>query len=276
MNYRHIYHAGNFADIFKHIILTLCLEKLREKPAPFFVLDTHGGIGKYDLSDERSIKTGEAEEGIKKYLKNGGKLPQSYLEILAQFNHCKPFELNSRFFTYPGSPLIIKKLIRANDRATITELNHEEFSQLKKNVGKDERFFIQKTDGLQLLKSKLPPIEKRGLIFIDPAFEKDQSPISADYEKIIVAMNEAKKRFAHGIYVIWYPIIKGEEKLLENFYSEFEKMNFDKLTRLVCSLKKEDPEQKMTSCGAIIINAPWQLEEKMQDYLTEITKILSN
>ena len=224
MNYHHIYHAGNFADIFKHIILCLCLEKLHEKPTPFFVLDTHAGLGKYDLDDEKSLKTSESLEGIKKLLaqKNYANfLPERYLRILAKLNRCEIYELPKKLKFYAGSPALIRDYLRSDDRAIFAELNREDFSQLRRNFAGSEKFSLFNQDGFHLLKSKLPPLEKRGLIIIDPAFEKDQSKISVDYEKIVLGLKDAQKRFAHGIYLVWYPIIKSDKEVLEKFYLEF-------------------------------------------------------
>jgi 23S rRNA (adenine2030-N6)-methyltransferase len=282
MNYRHAYHAGNFADILKHLVLIFCLEKLSEKETPFFVLDTHAGRGKYDLNDENFSKTLEAEAGIKKIIKalkeDPELLPKSLLGILAQTNGCEISQLPNRFRFYPGSPLIIRNCLRTNDRALFCELQRDEFLHLKKCFTGGKNIFFHHEDGLSLLKSKLPPLEKRGLILIDPAFEKDQSKISADYENVAQAMREAYKRFAHGIYVIWYPIIKNDEKILEKFLHDIAKSGFEKITNItfdVSDSKNFNAEKKMTASRCLIINAPWQLEEKMNFYLPKIKKILT-
>lgn len=275
MNYRHIYHAGNFADIFKHIILEICLEKFHEKTSPFFVLDTHAGIGKYDLADEKSLKTFEAEGGIKKVftVENFSYfLPQSYLKILAKINCCEVAELPEKLKIYAGSPIITKYFLRPQDHAIFAELNHEDFFQLKRNFAGNKKATTLNENGFHLLKSKLPPLEKRGLILIDPAFEKDQKKISDDYVLIIENLAEACKRFAHGTYIIWHPIIHGEEKFLEKFYQEISTLKFQKIIHAVFDIGKS--EEKMTSCGAFIINAPWQLEERLNFIMPKILEIL--
>ncbi|MBU6338442.1 MAG: 23S rRNA (adenine(2030)-N(6))-methyltransferase RlmJ [Rickettsiales bacterium] len=278
MNYHHIYHAGNFADIFKHVILCLALEKFHEKPSPFFVLDTHAGIGKYDLSDEKSLKTFEAEAGIKKLLSdNIDFLPPRYLKILAKINRCEISELADKFKFYPGSPFIIQDYLRSQDKAIFAELNRDDFAQLKRNFAGNKKFSITKEDGFHLLSSKLPPLEKRGLVIIDPAFEKDQSSISADYEKIINALKQGYKRFSHGVYLVWYPIINKdlEKKVLEKFYQEIGKLSFEKKLHVTFNLgKKPEEEEKMNACGMFIFNAPWQLDEKMKMILPEVLQIL--
>lgn len=276
MNYRHIYHAGNFADIFKHIILTLCLEKFIEKDAPFFALDTHAGIAKYDLLDERSVKTGEALGAIRKILleKDFQKiLPQNYLKTLAKLNCCKISELPDKIRFYAGSPLIIKDFLRQQDRAIFSELNNEDFLQLKKSFAGNKKITFLKQDGFELLKSKLPPLEKRGLIIIDPAFEKDQSKISADYDKIISSLKEAQKRFAHGVYLVWYPIIKTDKVLLEGFYHKISELKFEKKMHAIFDIG-DGEDLKMHACGMFIFNAPWQLDEKLGNILPAVLEKL--
>lgn len=277
MNYHHIYHAGNFSDIFKHIILTLCLEKLHEKTTPFFVLDTHAGIGKYDLSDEKSCKTFEASDGIKKLLaqKNFADfLPNRYLKILAKINCCEIEDLPHKLKTYNGSPALIKDYLRREDRAIFAELNRDDFAQLKKNFAGNHKSFLLREDGFALLKSKLPPLEKRGLIIIDPAFEKDQSKISADYEKIVVGLKNAYKHFAHGTYLVWYPIIKSDAVVLTKFYAEMSELKFAKILHTTFDIGSINGETKMHACGMFIFNAPWQLDEKLKIILPQVLAVL--
>lgn len=282
MNYHHIYHAGNFADVFKHIILTLCLEKFHEKSTPFFVLDTHAGIGKYDLDDEKSVKTFEADAGIKKILlqKNFDFLPEifpeRYLKILSKINRCEISDLPRQLKIYAGSPALIRDYLRQDDRAIFAELNRSDFLQLKKNFAGSEKFSFLNCDGFGLLKSKLPPLEKRGLIIIDPAFEKDQSKVSADYQKIIDGLGEAYKRFAHGVYLVWYPIIKSDKETLENFCQKITALKFEKKLHLTFDIGTKENETKMTACGMFIINAPWQLEEKLNLILPKVLQILKS
>ncbi len=273
MNYRHIYHAGNFADIFKHVILCWCLEKFHEKPAPFFALDTHAGIAKYDLFNEKSLRTFESDEGIKKILQNPKFrqiLPERYLTILAKTNRCEVDELPQQLKFYNGSPMIIKDYLRARDRAIFAELNREDFSQLRRHFAGNPKFTLTNADGFHLLSSKLPPLEKRGLIIIDPAFEKDQSKISADYAKIIESLKEAHRRFAHGVYLIWYPIIKNDSEVLKKFRKEMIDLKFDKILHATFDVGAKKDETKMTACGMFVINAPWQLDEKLTQLMPAI------
>lgn len=277
MNYRHIYHAGNFADIFKHLILCLCLEKLHEKSTSFFALDTHAGIGKYDLFNEKSLRTFESDEGIKKILQQKNfqeLLPERYLTILAKINRCEVAELPEKLKVYAGSPMIIKDYLRRDDRAIFAELNREDFVSLRRHFAGNPKFTLLNEDGFHLVKSKLPPLEKRGLIIIDPAFEKDQNKISADYEKIISTLKEANKRFAHGVYLVWHPIIKSDKDVLKKFYHEMSELKFEKKMHIIFDIGAKKDETKMTANGMFIFNAPWQLDEKLQMILPQVLQIL--
>ena len=203
-------------------------------------------------------------------------MPKNYLKILAKINDCNIEELPKKLQTYAGSPLIIEDYLRPKDRAIFAELHPQTFIELRQNFAYKNQLFFEQKDGFSLLKAKLPPLEKRGLVIIDPAFEKDQSKISIDWQKIISSMNDASKRFQNGIYLIWYPIIEGDEEVLENFYQQINELNFDKILRVTIDLKNKPEESKMQSCGVIVINAPWQLDEKLKVILPEILAVLKN
>jgi 23S rRNA (adenine2030-N6)-methyltransferase len=286
MNYRHLYHAGNFADLIKHLALIFCLESLSKKESPFFVLDTHAGAGKYNLEDPQSLKTGEADFGVKNLLR---KIDDSYfrdenfsnyLKILCKINLTNPAALiKERDLTfYPGSPYIIKYFLRDSDKAIFAEKQNDEFIKLKKNFSGNKKITTLNENGFELLKSKLPPLEKRGLILIDPAFEKDRN-YEDDYSQIIAYLKEAKKRFQTGIYIIWHPIIDkvagkiAGQNNLADFYEKISALKFDNILKLSFKLDIKSPnlDDKMNKCGLVIINAPWQLENKVNSALTKLS-----
>lgn len=273
MNYHHIYHAGNFADIFKHIILVLCLEKLHEKHTSFLAIDTHAGLGKYDLLDEKSLKTSEFI-GHENFAKIQKFLPERYLKILAKINRCEEKDLSKEMKIYAGSPAIIRDYLRSDDRAIFAELNRADFLQLRKNFAGSEKFSIVNEDGFALTRSKLPPQQKRALILIDPAFEKDQSKISADYERILSSLEDGYKRFQSGIYLVWYPIIDSDKEVLQKFYDYISQLKFEKKLHLTFDIGKKENDTKMHACGMFIFNAPWQLEEKLNAILPRILSVL--
>lgn len=282
MNYRHHFHVGNFADVFKHLILCLCLEKFHEKSASFFVLETHAGAGRYCLNDDKFQKTGEANDGIKKLLLNPESLkllPLSFVQILAKINLCKIDELPTNLVFYPGSPLIIKNFLRKTDRAIFAEIQEQVFFELSRNFAGNSKILCSKQDGLQLLKSSLPPPERRGLILIDPSYEKGHNRISKDYNSVLTGLAEAKKRFAHGVYLLWHPIISGEEHFLEAFYQKIHNLGFDKISHFEFEVKLAataiQNHRKMHRCGMFIFNAPWLISEKISEILPKIAAILA-
>ncbi len=268
MNYHHIFHSGNFADVFKHLIVCLCLEKLQEKEAPFFVIDTHSGIGKYDLTSELANKTGEYKDGILKLFQtpNINSLFSSYIKIVKKFNQLNQGELR----TYPGSPQIIKQFLRENDKAIFAELHPQDFLLLKRNFAGNQKITTLNQDGYLLLKSHLPPLIKRGLILIDPPFER-QNGREDDFVQIVKYLKEAHKRFATGIYLLWYPIIG--EKTNHQFHQEIRNLGIEK-TLTAEIIIDQNIKEGFKGCGMVIINSPYQLDEKLKTILPLILNYL--
>jgi 23S rRNA (adenine2030-N6)-methyltransferase len=278
MNYQHYFHVGNFADIFKHCILCFCLEKLHEKPSSFLAIDTHSSSAKYSIFDEKIAKTNEFNEGLRAILDQPNFqqiLPQKFLEILAKINVCEIQELPSKLKYYAGSPLIIKNFLRFDDKAIFAENNHPIFQELRKNFVGNQKISCLQENGFDLLKSKLPPREKRALILIDPAYEKNHNLISNDYQDAINSLQGGQRRFANGIYLLWYPIIEGDEKNLANFYQKITELKFEKISQIIFDIGKNlDSQSKMHACGMFIFNMPWQVDEKINLYFPKILKAL--
>jgi 23S rRNA (adenine2030-N6)-methyltransferase len=280
MNYNHQFHAGNFADIFKHLILIFCLEKLHEKSSSFLAIDTHSSCGKFNIFDEKILKTNEFNEGLNKILKNNNFkeiLPINYLKILAKINCCEIDEIPSKIKVYSGSAMIIKNFLRSQDKAIFAETHSEIFYQLSRNFTGNKKILCIKEDGFSTLKSKLPSLEKRNLILIDPAFEKINDKISADYQKILIALHEGYKRCNNAIFIIWHPIIDGEENLLNNFYNNIASLNFSKIHHIIIDIGKNiEKPLKLHSCGMFIINMPWQIDNRINEYFPKALQILKN
>ena len=278
MNYQHYFHVGNFADIFKHCILCFCLEKLHEKPSSFLAIDTHSSSAKYSIFDEKIAKTNEFNEGFRAILDQHNFseiLPQKFLEILAKINVCEIQELPSKLKYYAGSPLIIKNFLRFDDKAIFAENNHPIFQELRKNFVGNKKIACLQENGFDLLKAKLPPREKRALILIDPAYEKNHNLISNDYQDAINSLQDGQRRFANGIYLLWYPIIEGDEKNLANFYQKINELKFEKITQIIFDIgKNSEFPKKMHACGMFIFNMPWQVDEKINLYFPKILKAL--
>ena len=254
MNYRHAYHAGNFADVHKHAILTLLLGHLRKKDTPFHVLDTHAGIGRYDLSGAEAGKTGEFEAGIGKLLSGpADPLLTPYLDLVRAENG--PGQL--RF--YPGSPSIARALARPDDRLTLVELHPEDAETLRALFQRDRQVTIREEDAYQALRACLPPKERRGLVLVDPPYE-----VKDEFQRMVKGMGEALRRWPTGIYALWYPI----KSLSEVARFKDELVNFGKpcLTSELMLRAPED-ETKLNGSGVAVINPPWQFDEQTERLL---------
>lgn len=260
MNYRHPYHAGSFADVFKHIILIEIIKSLKQKDKPFFYLDTHAGRGLYDLNSIEALKTHEADFGIKR-LWAQAKLPQSFNDYL---NVIKACQQNPN--VYPGSPLIVRHLLRDDDRIVLTELHPEEFALLKDLFAHDRQVIVQQQDAYQGLKALLPPTPRRGLVLIDPAFE-----VEDEFKRMLNGLKEAIARWQTGIYAIWYPI---KDKAAVNHFKR--KLKNLGLPFLILSLQvAPDTEPGLNATGVAILNPPYQLDEKLKKIMPSLCRILS-
>lgn len=256
LSYRHSYHAGNHADVLKHIVLTLCINALKEKEKPFLYLDTHSGAGRYLLKSEHSEKTGEYLSGINLLWQqpNIPELLNTYLSVIKRYN---PF---SELKYYPGSPLIAKQLLRQQDKLNLTELHPTDYPLLRQEFSKDKRAKVLREDGFAQLKSKLPHEFHRGIILIDPSYE-----IKDDYQIIPKALFEAYKRFATGVYLIWYPVVSRTQtqKMIDSII----KLGIRRISQFELAIKPDNNQKGMTASGILVINPPWKLHEQMQTIL---------
>lgn len=265
MNYRHIYHAGNFADVFKHCVLITLTQSLLKKDSPIFFLDTHAGIGKYDLTSEIAQKTREYENGIARVynLYNCPAIVQTYQNIVHATNaHAKILHF------YPGSPLIIRNLMRTQDHMILTELHQEDIQLLKNCFHQDKQVAVHHADGYQGLKAFLPPKFGRGLILIDPPFEEKD-----EFEKVTTGIEIALKRFPTGIYIIWYPI--KNLIAVKDFYKKLKGIKCKNILAMELTISKASVNSELTSCGLIIINTPWQFEIELKPLVSWLGKTLA-
>lgn len=262
MNYRHIFHAGNFADLLKHLVLIACLKNLHKKETPFHVLDAFAGIGLYDLDSLEAQKSKEHDSGIEKILSSNELLP----DLLNDYkNLVLKYRTNTQKL-YPGSPLIISEYLRSQDRGDFCELHPDDFYSLKRNMYKIENSFVHPIDGYIGMKSMTPPKEKRGIILIDPPFEERD-----EFEKIIRALEVTCKRYNAATIIIWYPI--KEIKKVQNFYkslAEFKK----EILKIELSLDSSSTNLKST--GVLIINPPFIKDELNLNLAFLKDKIYSN
>lgn len=262
MNYRHGYHAGNFADVFKHAVLARVLTLMSAKQTPYRVIDTHAGAGRYDLDGKNAQATGEANNGIRKLL---GNLPQgAALELLQPYLHavekCAP--------AYPGSPLIVQTLARAQDAMVFCELHPEEFALLEKSIGRDRRAKTLALDGWIALKSLLPPKERRGVILIDPPYEDP-----AEFKRVADGLEEAVRRFATGIYLIWYPLKNRHDT--DAAIRRIVRAAAKPALKLEFEIEKRQAEGPLHATGMLLINPPWKLKEECELILPALHQSLA-
>ncbi len=255
MNYRHIYHAGNFADVFKHIVLMRVIAHLKQKDKPFFALDTHAGLGRYNLTAPQAQKTMEAAAGIGALWQAKAMPPavQDYLDLVRSINP-NPQTLTQ----YPGSPWIIKAMLRGADRMVANELHPEDVHMLKKNLGDDgRRIRVDNMDGYTALKANLPPDERRGIVLVDPPFE-----VPDEFQKMIKGLRHAYTRWATGIYALWYPIKSPAD--IHLFHQDIGALNIPRCTAFDFMLHPVSDTGVLNGCGMILVNAPWTLADEIQ------------
>lgn len=256
MNYRHLYHAGNFADVFKHIVLTLLLQALARKESPYVYFDTHAGSGRYDLAHEAAHKTGEYRDGIGR-LWNATDAPP----VLAKYlDAVRALNTNGRLRFYPGSPRIAQTLMRAQDRMVLAELHPYECDRLKGEFMHVPRVAVHCQDGLAALKGWVPPAERRGLVLIDPPYERD-----AEWQEVGVAVTQALRRWAGGVYAIWYPL--KAKSPLPRMARALAAASIDKVITAELELHPRHAPFRLNGCGITIINAPWRIGDELRALL---------
>lgn len=263
MNYRHAFHAGNFADVFKHAVLTLLLGHLRRKATPFAVFDVHAGVGLYDLWGDAAGKTGEWQDGIERFL---AEPPPSELTDYAAAVH----EVNEpgalRF--YPGSPLLARRAMRPGDRLTLAELHPDDVRLLKSNFTGDSQVAVHQRDAYEALKALLPPPERRGLVLIDPPFE-----LKDEFSRILCGLTQALKRWGAGTYVVWYPI--KDRPLVAAFHADLAALPVKEILAAELLIHPDDYPARLNGCGLAILNPPWQLDETLARLMPELHRRLA-
>jgi 23S rRNA (adenine2030-N6)-methyltransferase len=261
MNYRHAYHAGNHTEVFKHAALVLILEHLLKKPQPFMVLDTHGGLGIYDLNSEEAAKTSERSNGVDKVFSATIPCAAGYIDILRQVN-------GSNLTTYPGSPEIVRRMLRANDRLVVCELHPEDFKVVSDRYRSERRMQVQHRDGYGAIKALLPPPERRGLVFIDPPFE-DRDEV----DQMTKAVETGLGKWATGIYCLWYPV--KDSKIGDILAASAQTPAHPKTLRVEFLPLKADGNI-LAGSGLLICNTPWNLDEKLRLLCRDLSSVLGN
>ena len=275
MNYRHAYHAGNFADVLKHTVLLALVEALKAKPTPFGLVETHAGSGCYALDSKEAGKTGEYRDGISRLLFPDlhASAPQTtslppllrrWLDaILALPGNEQGLKL------YPGSPLQAALAMRDIDGAQLCELHPEEATRLRELFRRDARVHVHERDGYEALKALLPPREKRGLVLIDPPYEAQE----AEYRLIEQALKEALQRWPGGIYAVWYPIKRRSQ--VQPFLRWLQHCGAKRVLRAELLVHGDDSPLRLNGSGMAIVNAPWQLDETLREPLRALARLLA-
>jgi 23S rRNA (adenine2030-N6)-methyltransferase len=253
MNYKHIYHAGNFADVAKHVGLTYCLSALQRKDAGFFVLDSHAGRGYYDLQAAEAQKSGEAERGIQRLIESSigrAELAGYFAAIRAR--------RGKRLARYPGSPALIASSLRPQDRALFVELMPAEARAAEREIESVGRVRTEIGDGYAALKAFLPPDERRGLVLIDPPYE------SVDELKLMLqAFADAYRRWPSGIFLMWYPIRSATQRTL--VHARFEALQIPKMLLADLAIHPDDAGVGLAGSGLMIVNPPYGTDAHLRD-----------
>lgn len=267
MNYRHAFHAGNFADVVKHIVLARCIEHLKRKVTPFRVIDTHAGIGRYDLSDVRAERTGEWRSGIGRLL--DVRLPKEVnLLIQPYFDAISATRAVHGPNSYPGSPEIARFLTRGEDRLILIEKHPEDRSTLARNMAFDGRAKIIEIDAWVGLNAFVPPKERRGLVLIDPPFEE-----SGEFNHLLNSLSQAHRKWPTGIYAIWYPL--KDFGAVADFTSALRDLQIPKMLKIEFRTKSPTRISSLFGCGMIVINPPWRLSEELLKILPILSDLLA-
>jgi 23S rRNA (adenine2030-N6)-methyltransferase len=272
MNYRHGFHAGNFADVFKHALLTRALVYLTRKPAPLRFIDTHAGAGTYDLDDESARRSPEWRDGIARLLK--AKPPAEIAELLAPYLHAVgPFDPESgRPSLYPGSPAIAQALLRADDKIALCEAHPEEHDRLMSALGRDRRLRISSADGYVSLNAYLPPVERRGLVLIDPPYEQ---PVEA--KQVEAALARALTKWPRGVYMLWRPIKSALDDA--RFLNSIRALGCPDVLGLELDVGAIAPGlhsiAPLRRTGVLVVNPPFGFVEEARTLMPYLTKLLT-
>jgi len=269
MNYHHAYHAGNFADVIKHITLTALINSLSRKSTPFCYIDTHAGAGYYKLTSEQTQKGKEYLNGIEKVIQatEQPSLVKQYLACVHKINNTLSKAGYAALEYYPGSPLIAQCLARPIDRIIACELQRETYQALKNTFRDSKQVAAHHMDGFLSLKAFLPPKERRGFVLIDPPYEDPD-----EFTRIVHSLPAALKRWEAGIYAIWYPI-KDKPKL-SRFHRTLKEQIKQPILIIELSIYPDIPNH-LNGCGLAVINPPWQLDESIQKVLPWLWKVLA-
>jgi len=262
--YRHHFHAGNFADVFKHVLLARLLVALAKKETPLCYLDTHAGIGRYDLKHRWAQKNREYESGIGRLWarQDAPALLEPYVEAVRAENP------DGALGIYPGSPAIAQRLLRPGDRLVLCELNERDKDALRRNFARERRAGVHLLDGFQAVKAFLPPRERRGLTLMDPSFDR-----KGEYARVVEALGEAHRRFATGVCAFWYPLM--EPAALRAFERALRDTGVRPILQLELWVHPADWSVDLRGCGLLVVNPPFGFESEAREILPWLVDVLA-
>jgi 23S rRNA (adenine2030-N6)-methyltransferase len=266
VNYRHAFHAGSFADVFKHAILCRILHYLRQKQGAFRVIDTHAGAGLYDLTGAEASRGGEWQDGIGRLVKAPLAAPVAsllapYLDVIGAINEPRELKL------YPGSPAIARAWLRPQDRLIACEREPQAARELAHHLRGDNRIKTLAIDGWTALSAYVPPPERRGLVLVDPPFEEDN-----DFSRLAHGLEDAHAKWASGVYALWYPI-KGRPEP-DALAKQLRRRGIGKMLRAELTVAPLSDPTRLNGCGLILVNPPWTLEKELSAILPALAGIL--
>jgi 23S rRNA (adenine2030-N6)-methyltransferase len=266
VNYRHAFHAGSFADVLKHAVLGRILHYLRQKPAAYRVIDSHAGAGLYDLTGAEAARGGEWHDGIEKLLAAPlsdrlRALLSPYLDVIGALNE------NGKLHVYPGSPAIARAWLRPQDRLIACETEPQAVALLTRHLRGDPRIKTLAVDGWTALAAYVPPKEKRGLVIIDPPFEAKD-----DFHRLSHGLATAYRKWATGIYMLWYPIKDRGEP--DSLAKRLRRLGLPKILRAELIVASLSDPGRLNGCGLILVNPPWTLAGELANLLPDLAKIL--
>jgi len=262
MNYRHAFHAGNFADVFKHILLARMIKYMQRKDKGFRVYDTHSGLGMYDLSSEEAQKTGEWTDGVDKVLK--ATPPKEVGRLITDWESAVEAAGEQK---YPGSPFLAHHLLRKQDRLSLYELHPEDHDILANNFANDYQTRVNHMDGWMAPNSQIPPKEARGIMLIDPPFEDGH-----DFDRMIDALEKARKRWAGGTIALWYPVKKRDHT--DEWLGSLKGLQFPKLLNAEIYIREPRSASMLNGCGMVIANPPFTLANELHILLPWLAEIM--
>lgn len=257
MNYRHAFHAGNFADCMKHAVLVWLLRALQRKPAPLFVLDTHAGIDHYDLENGPAMRTGEWRNGIARLLDEPPSPLAQYVALVRSIG------------LYPGSPALISALLRSDDRLACCELHSDDIMELRRHFGHDRQVAVHHRDAWEALRALLPPRERRGLILIDPPFEDRQ-----EFVELANGLVAGHTRFRTGVFAAWYPI--KHRTPVRDFHMRMQASGVRDMVAVELLLRKPLDPARLNGCGMLLINPPYGFQQELPSMFDALLRRLGN